>query len=1062
MYPTQTYGSQNTPYSRAQESSWTATNYGSNRETTSRAAEVLRNMSNNTYAPSTTASVTPSAFTATNSATASAGRYSTGATQAQQHIHSTHTVYENTQAQSQSTNTNTIPANVASRGLPAPALTAVYHSQGAQVMYSQQRPASPAQNAYTPRTTTPSNTGRSTAMPATNQHHDYNRRPPTVEAPRSTQSTATPTLYGYANNQVAAPAQTVPVVNVTEQYGQNAATVDPMAVYDPWPEYQRKQEALRAQKAREDAARAEEQKMEEARLEEERMRLEEEERARRPPLNSKKNQSSKDGQEQPPSDAEASSSAGPPQELFQDEAAKLEAEIRAMMAKMRELNGKDPALLARIWEEERRSKVPKSPVVQSNSTPQPAASRPVTVPQNPSQKKKPTKDTLKDTPSTAVARPPSLTLVQPAATKPQTVASSARPAGNTIWPPEKKSQLANAAVTYLNANNASKLVDADKILSMLDSNPSYIELCEQLESMGLRLDRAAFAKSLLTAVPDVNSASRQSAPKTAPNGAIAQRAPAPPAIPAKKVAAPVAASPQYTPAAAPIHRRPFPPFSDNRESHSHSPVPVAEMVPIKAELKPPANKEEAARKRNFKELIDLTLVDEEEDMGPLLKKQNMNSMYSYGHPGAAHDKMDVDIAVPQVNNFPVAPSIPQVAPVSTPQPQYSPTAIRYSNVVQPLDKRKALRRNTYNIKTIARDVLLACGRHPDERQLNAHLDILRINLPQITSDADLSTIRWDLIDPGEPPKGYFQYGVQGADAGDADDESTDDEHAGARSRASAQAIGGEARVQALPEATNPFKAKRRGRPRHSSPANSTPMEAPRSASNPANTSVSTPRSTAGSVGYSAFRSATEHGPDGQHLPKKKGRPVGWRKAIHGSPAAQSRPSANGHTGRLADRFVPSQPSSLRNVRIGGNEPIFISSRSPSVANKVPQYQSFKCRWQNCKAELHNLETLKKHVVKLHRKETLRGTLECLWGDCGREVASVDQVTNTTIERHTPFAFTEESRWREHLEIKHFSPILWELGDGPASGLSGKISWHAWADLTLIILCRCTRLRGVSQ
>ena len=43
---------------------------------------------------------------------------------------------------------------------------------------------------------------------------------------------------------------------------------------------------------------------------------------------------------------------------------------------------------------------------------------------------------------------------------------------------------------------------------MLDRNPSYIKLCEQLERMDLRLDRAIFAKTLLTAVPDVNSTSR--------------------------------------------------------------------------------------------------------------------------------------------------------------------------------------------------------------------------------------------------------------------------------------------------------------------------------------------------------------------------------------------------------------------------------------------------------------------------------------------------------------------------------------------------------------------------
>ena len=1071
-YPAQNYASQSSSYSGGQNNSWTASNYGANRETTSRAAEVLHNMSNTNYAPNTNAAVSPSGFTAMNSATANSGRYSTGAVQAQQvqppqHTHATHSAYGTSQAQPRSVNTNPAPVAAPSRGLPSPVKAAGYPPQRSQTIYNQQqqRSASPVQNAYTHKTTTPVNTTRNATTAASNQYNNYNSRQlPTIEATRNTQCAVVPASYSYAEPQVLAPVvQPTPTANISEQYSQNAVTVDPMAVYDPWPEYQRKQEALRAQKAVEDAARVEEERKaedirleEERKEEEERTRLEEEERARNPvPVallvsqpESKNAQVSKKAQKQQATVTEATSSNPEPPH---DPAAKLEAEIRAMMAKMRELNSKDPALLARIWEEERRSKVPKSPTAQSKPVAQPAIAQSVraNIPQATDQRKT---SAAKEAYNAASTRALPVAVAQPSVLKPQAqaITSSTRPAGNTIWPPEKKSQLANAAAIYLTAQNPGNHIDADKVLSMLDSNPSYIELCEQLENMGLKLDRAAFAKNLLTAVPDVNSASRQYAPKLRTNSAIAQRVQAPLAIPAKKVATPRAPNPQnpQNPSAAfPIDRRSFPPFPDNNASASHLPVPVAEMVPIKAELKPPGNKEEAARKRNFNDLIDLTLLDDDEDNQPPLKKPNVNSIYSsYDSPSPVLADMDINKGRPQVNNFPVPASVPQAAPVSAPAPQHAPSALRHTNLVLPLDKYKALRRSTYNIKTIARDVLLACGRHPDERQLNAHLDILRINLPQINSDADLSTIRWDLIDPGEPPKGYFKIGVQEAEAEDADDESTDDEHAGARAHPPAQAIGGEgateARAQALPEASNPFKPKRRGRPpRHSFPSTSTTAETPRRVSSNANMSASAPRPSAASVGYSAFRSVTEHGSDGNPLPKKMGRPVGWRKAIHGSPTAQARPSAHGHTGPVVNRFVPSQPSTLRNVKTGKDEPIMVQSRSPSVVNKVPQYQSFKCKWQNCKAELHNLETLKKHVHKIHRKETLRGTLECLWGDCDREVTSMDQKTNMTIKKHTPFTFTEDSKWREHLDDKHFSPILWELGDGPVGGLSGESRPH---------------------
>jgi hypothetical protein len=87
--------------------------------------------------------------------------------------------------------------------------------------------------------------------------------------------------------------------------------------------------------------------------------------------------------------------------------------------------------------------------------------------------------------------------------------------------------------------------------------------------------------------------------------------------------------------------------------------------------------------------------------------------------------------------------------------------------------------------------------------------------------------------------------------------------------------------------------------------------------------------------------------------------------------------------------------------------------------------------------LHNLDTLKKHVLKVHRKETLRNTFECLWDDCGREVTNFDPNTNIRLEKHTPYSFDLESNWKAHIQQRHFDPLSWKLGDGPASGLSGN-------------------------
>jgi hypothetical protein len=867
---------------------------------------------------------------------------------------------------------------------------------------------------------------------ANQQYGDYNARQlPSVEASRNSQNATSSTAYNYGNAQMPsaiAPSAPAPPASMADTYSaQGTTTVDPMAVYDPWPEYQRKQAA---QKALEEAARAEEERItEEARKleeqKEEERKLQQEEAARL-----RQSQPKPSAKRAQPQQANATG-ATPTSSLGDGPAEALESEIRAMMAKMRELNSKDPALLARIWEEERRAKAPKSPTAQNKAAPQSANPQPAQAAQNvtPHATNSKKKATPKPAPKPAA---PAIPAVAQAVPVRQAQPLTTRPTATTFWPPEKKAQLVSAAAAYLNAQNAVQKVEPSQIMGLLDSNPSYIELCEQLEKMGLKLDRAVFAKSLLTAVPDVNSASRKSIPAPIP----VQKPPVPPAVMRKDVATPVAPTPQYTPAApSPANGSSYPSFPGSASpapAPASAPAPVAEMVPIKPELRKPANKEEAARKRNLSDLVDLTQLSEEEDMGPPRKRMNADP-YAPRYPH--QDTMAVD-EEPSTPNFPIA-NTPSYAPhTSVPQPVHPPpNELRYRAYVEPLEKKNALRRNTYNPATIARDVLLACGRHPSERNLNQHLDGLRTTLPQISWDSDLSTIKWDLIDPGRPPPGYFKDGVQALteDADDEDDDSDEDETRRARPPRN-DAIGGEGgaqKVQALPEAINPFKQKRRGRPpRHSFPNGAGPVT-PKRPSNPVSMSSSAPRPTSGAagVGYQAFRSATEYGPDGKPLPKKKGRPIGWRKAIHGSPAAQSRPTTNGHTGPL--RHQPSQPSSLR------NEPIRISSRSPSVASRLPQYRSYKCKWQGCQADLHNLETLQKHMYKVHRKETDRNTLECLWDDCGKEVTNYDPMTNMSIERHQPFSFDLESNWRNHIHETHISPLSWQLGDGPAGGLSGK-------------------------
>ncbi|KAF2447811.1 hypothetical protein P171DRAFT_461951 [Karstenula rhodostoma CBS 690.94] len=1012
-YQAQSYNNQGSAYGGAQDNNWGGSSYGGNRETTSRAAEVLRNMSNTAYTPSNATPTNQAAFTAANAPT---HRYSSNTPQGHSHqppkTHATSSTYGQSQSR---------PRTIA----------AGYPSQRTSTSFNHQpRSASPARP--------PATSAKSAAMSAASQsqYNDHsNRQLPTLDATRS--GTAAASSYSYSDTQAPTPTS----------YNQGAITVDPMAVYDPWPEYQRKQEALRAQKAIEVAARAEEERIaEEARKEEEKKQeeqrkqqqeeeeVEEEERSRQA-KQSKSKQKNRKSQQPVPVEASSGTSAGGAEDGPMS--AGMESEIRALMAKMREFNSKDPAMLARIWEEERRAKAPKSPTAPARPAPQAtpvAQPAHASAPQAANQRNK--VSAARESSAAAIVKP-ATPIATPHAVRPAVPAAiaSTRAGGHTIWPPEKKTALASAAATYLNGQNPQMPIYPDQILGMLDGNPSYIEICEHLENMGIKLDRAAFAKNLLTAVPDVNSSSRAKTVHMPNNGAVPTNAPvAPPAIMKRDIGTPATPIANY-PSAAP--------------SPTYPAYPDSQMVPIKPELKRLANKEEAARKRDFSDLIDLTQADEDE-IEPLPKRMHVASMSSLDPSDhSPPDYMDFD----EGSHFPVsAHASPQPATHQPVPPAPHARDLRHVDIVESLDRRKALRRNTYNIKTIARDVLLACGRHPEQRQLNQHLEALRTTLPQVQQDADLSTVRWDLIDPGKPPRGYFGDRTQGF-AEDADDEDDSDEEGEDKRRVlslqSSESTSHQ-KVQAPPlaEAINPFKQKRRlGRPPRNSfgPDQTTQPSTPARPA-PKTMSASAPREGSAGVSYSAFRSATQYDANGNPIPKKRGRPVGWRKNIHGSGQAQAQTSANGHTGSRQLQFKPAEPSALRNptARDNGNKPIMIDSRSPSVANKTNRYQSFKCKWQGCKAELHNLDTLKKHVSKVHRRSiNSSGFIECHWADCATEVTNQDAMTGIRIEQHKPKSFTTIANWMQHLEQLHFSPLSWELGDGPASGVSDATDSEAY-------------------
>ena len=892
-----------------------------------------------------------------------------------------------------------------------------------------------------------------------------------------------------------------------------------------------------------------------------------------------------------------------------------EAEMRAMFQKMREFNSKNPSMLAKLWEEERRTHAAASQSPQPSAAAQPTAPAP-----KPSASKKGPSSTplsastatpaqmsashnansTAPTPATAAATGSTTHTQAPAAS---TAQGNAPQANTHLWPPGKKGLLAEIAARWLHSMNPQRVVTTSEILERLDLNPNYVQLCESLEAMGLRFERAAFARELLRGIPPASSAN-QTSPKVteaaimSTNGTVAEATgTAAPAVNNPKPKRPRATKAEmeqrrslglvkggnkqakakggqssnngmvdyempsfsvpadappgeyvsHTPdQAATSSTQPFgmsPPQFSVSDDHSRQPSlslqperrsvsgvqqgiptpvrsaqPVQEVKPL-SPARPPADKEEAARKRGFGDLVDLTADDSDDgDLPPMkimkasqgprpggYQRQHVQRPQQPHQPNqqynqqklpqaGAFDKFKMPpSAVPSPQNagspFPApgistaqtlymqsngsfgkaptavvsagtgpvagpatpilakAPTVPNPAP--QPIKRKGPTneqlqheRVRGKMVVEPIMRDRVVRRSTYDSRTIARDILLATGRHPDMRPLNSHLNAMQKllgdrggMLDQSGNKSDLATIKWDIIDPDLPKKPGMPTKSQSDDkttadandikrstevAGDGEDADDEEDEMSPASQAARESGGPmrgsefDLRANANVDANMSNKqlkiSKKRGRPPRSSaptaesfnslnsPMKSTPRAlsgTPRQLSTqPQSTPPMAPTGTP--VGYAAFR---QYDQDGKEI-KKKGRPVGWRKSVHSR-------EAQGLTPKKSFSAKP-KPSAPR----------------PEAQLQEPKYQVYKCHWLDCDAQLHSLEVLKKHVTRVHGHSDTEGEYRCRWRGC-----------NLNTETSTPFK--DISGWLAHIDKDHLQAVAWKLGDGPRGGLSGE-------------------------
>ena len=409
-----------------------------------------------------------------------------------------------------------------------------------------------------------------------------------------------------------------------------------------------------------------------------------------------------------------------------------------------------------------------------------------------------------------------------------------------------------------------------------------------------------------------------------------------------------------------------PPAWSPPAADQHGPKPVAKLapklrVPAPPPHKPaPGSKEEKARKRNFGDIVDLSMLSDEDEQ-PSLKSPRVESTDELSRVQTLENT-----PAPVSEEASVQPEAPQVD-TSKQKSTSKKASSRQSDIVKPINKARALRKSYYDPRTIARDVLIASGRHPTERGLNHHLSKLREKFSAVDFNSDLETFRWDTVDPGgpappevqpvplltrpQPPaKSQAQTGQTGLPQLSPRDPS---QSAGAASSSSSS----------HPSRSRPTKKPSRLRTSHVAEHADTPER------------------------YSPLLNMSLGGSSSSHRVRK---PLARTSSTFTSASTPARTSA----------------SCYPQVQV-------VITNMPRP--KSSSFAVYDCRWQHCGAKLHNLETLRKHLLRVHGaadEGADEAAIVCLWNGCRDKTKTWDREA-----------------MRAHLK-GHVSEVAWVKGEGP--------------------------------
>ncbi|KAH0563058.1 hypothetical protein GP486_002377 [Trichoglossum hirsutum] len=341
----------------------------------------------------------------------------------------------------------------------------------------------------------------------------------------------------------------------------------------------------------------------------------------------------------------------------------------------------------------------------------------------------------------------------------------------------------------------------------------------------------------------------------------------------------------------------------------------------------------------------------------------------------------------------------------------------------------------YNPKKISRDLLIAVGKHPATRPLNAHIERIKHKANYVQIRAELGAIYWDSVDPGLPALEAANKTEPTAEM-DTDEDTPKTTHRTQRQLSeNDEAARDDERINSgssnsRSENTSPIPGGASTLKRKSRSSISSPSPSPSSGAVPSTFENETPSSSGDTDQQN--RSFLVDAPTGNSE----------RRRLATTPAQPS---------KLRNEVAPDSPAS----RLSSSPIVVIPSRFPSVLAEYTPYAAdqaenifmakspaydpgpsghmvFKCEWLDCNAELHNFAALRKHVTTVHRVKETHGLYQCHWRGCGKVIEHYDEKGKLGLVKR-PVNFQNVASLDYHMEQEHLTSIRRTLGLGPRAG-----------------------------